>query len=54
MAVQWLNLCLPLQGVQVSSLVVELRSHMPCAKKNKTKEKQYCNKFNKDCKNGPH
>ena len=37
MAVQWLRLCLPaLQGVQVPSLVQELRSSMPCGQKNKT------------------
>ena len=27
-AVQWLKLCLPVQGVQVQSLDRELRSHM--------------------------
>ena len=27
---------------------------MPHDQKNKTKEKQYCNKFNKNFKNGPH
>ena len=27
-----------------------LRSHIPCG----PKQKQYCNKFNKDFKNGPH
>ena len=48
LAVQWLRLCLPIQGVQVQSLVREPRSHMPCSQKNK--EKQYCNKFNKDLK----
>ena len=26
--VQWLRLCLPMQGAQVQSLVSELRSHM--------------------------
>ena len=29
MAVLWLRLCLPKQGVQVRSLTGELRSHMP-------------------------
>ena len=51
-----------MEGVWVQSLVGELRSHMPGGKKqqNKTKEKtpikqkEYCNKFNKDLKNGPH
>ena len=42
------------QGVQVQSLVEELRSHMPCGQKNQSiKQKQYCNKFNKDLKNSP-
>ena len=44
----------PMQGVQVQSLVGELRSHMPCDQKKKTKQKQYCNEFNKDFENGPH
>ena len=39
------------------SLVRELRSHMPQGQKEKKpknlKQKQYCNKFNKDFKNGP-
>ena len=38
LAVQWLGLHLPMQG----------------PKKQNTKQKQYCNKFNKDFKNGPH
>ena len=38
-----------MQGVQVQSLVGELGSHMPCGQKNKKmKQKQYCNKLNKD------
>ena len=28
LVVQWLTLCLPMQGVQVLFLVVELESHM--------------------------
>ena len=34
----------------------ELRCHMPPGQKKKQnrKQKQYCNKFNKDLKNGPH
>ena len=52
LAVQWLRLRLPMQGVQVQSLVGERRSHMPCGQK--AKQKQYCNKFNKHFKNGPH
>ena len=27
--VQWLRICLPMQGMQVRSLVGELRAHMP-------------------------
>ena len=59
--VQWLTLCLPMEGVWVLSLVRELRSHMPRSQKQTNKQptpikqKQYCNKFNKDLKkNGPH
>ena len=52
---QWLRPHLPRQRVQVQSLVKELRLHMPVAKKQKTiKQKQYCNKFYKDFKNGPY
>ena len=29
LVVQWLSICLPVQGMQVQSLVGELRSHMP-------------------------
>ena len=36
LAVQWLRLCLPMQGVRVRSLVGELRSHMPRDQKTKT------------------
>ena len=33
----------------------ELRSHICCGQKNKNiKQKQYCNKFNKNFKNGSH
>ena len=42
-------------GVQLRSVVGELRSHMSWGQKNQNiKQKQYCNKFNKDFKNGPH
>jgi len=48
LAVQWLRLCLPIQGLQVQSLAGELRSHMPHGQKKKKKsQKQYCNKFKK-------
>ena len=51
---QWLRLCLPMQGMQVWSLVGELRSHMPCSQKSQNiKQKQYCNKFNRLLKS-PH
>ena len=43
---QWLRLCLPMQGLWVRSLVRQLRSHIPGGQKTKTKQKQYCNKFN--------
>ena len=44
-------------GSMLQSLVGELRSHRPHAswpKKKKKRKKQYCNKFNKDFKNGLH
>ena len=48
--------------VPVQSLVRELKSHLPQDQKPKhkrpknqnVKQEQYCNKFNKDFKNGPH
>ena len=44
------RLRLPIRGLRIQSLVRELRS-----KKNQNrKQKQYCNKFNKDFKNGSH
>ena len=50
--VQWFKLLPPMQ---VRSLVGELRSYMPWGqKKQNIKLKQYCNKLNKDFKNGPH
>ena len=36
LAVQWLRLCLPMQGVRVWSLVGELGSHMPHGQETKT------------------
>ena len=36
LAVQWLRFHLPMKGVQVQSLVGELRSHMPQGQKTKT------------------
>ena len=52
-AVPWLKFRLPVR-VWVWSLVRQLRSHMTCGQKPKPKQKQYCNKFNKDFKNSPH
>ena len=45
--------------IPVQSLISELRSHMPCSRKtnkqtNTIKQKQCCNTFNKDFKEGPH
>ena len=58
LVVQWLRLCLPRQWVWVHSLVRELRCLMDKKKKQKkkqnTKQEQYCNKFNKEFKNGPY
>ena len=56
LAVPWLRLRLPIQGLWVQSLVGELRSHMACGQTTKTlkKQRQYCDKFNNDFKNGPH
>ena len=51
----WLKWLSSSNGVQVWSLVRELRSHLPQSRKNQTiKQRQYCNKFNKDFKTGPH
>ena len=48
LAVQWLGLCLLMHRVQVQFLVRDLIAHMPHSQK--TKQKQCCNKFNKDFK----
>ena len=49
--VQWLKFCLTMRGVQVGSLVRELKSHMPRGQKNQNiKQKWYCNKLNKNFK----
>ena len=40
LASQWLRLHLPVQGVQVGSLVGELRSHMPHGQKTKTQKSE--------------
>ena len=55
LVVQWLRLCLPMQGVWVQYLVRKLRSHMPRGQKSKNiKQKQYYNKFNKKFLNSPY
>ena len=55
LVVQWLRLCFPLQRVRIWSLVRELRTHMPHGQQPQNiKQKQYCNKFNKDFKNDLH
>ena len=51
---QWLRLGLPTQGVQVQSLVWELEFLILCGQKPIKHQKQQCNEFNKDTKNGPH
>ena len=50
LAVQWLRPHLPMKGLQVWSLLGELRSHMPQGQKTKTQNIKHCNKFNKDFK----
>ena len=57
LAVQWLRFCLPMQG-SASSIPgqgAEI-SHASCPRKTKQniKRKQYCNKFKKGFKKGPH
>ena len=43
-----------MKGVHVSSLAGELRPDMPWGQNQNIKQKQYCNKFNKDFTNGSH
>ena len=53
--VQWLRPCLPVQRAWDQSLAGKLKSHTYLGPKNQNiKQKQHCNKFNKDFKNGPH
>ena len=56
LVVQWLRLNLPIQGVWIWSLVGQEPkiTHALWAKNQNIKQKPYCNKFNKDFKNGPH
>ena len=43
LVVQWLRVCLPVLGMQVQPLILELRFHMPwsTAKKKKLKSKKH-------------
>ena len=53
LAVQWLRPHFPVQGVRVQTRVGKLRSHMTHGPKNQNvKQKQNCNKCNKDFKSG--
>ena len=52
LVVQWLRLNLPMRAIQVQSLAKI--PHALCPINQNIKEKQYCNKFNKDFKNDPH
>ena len=55
LAVQWSRLHLPTQVVWVQSLLGELRPQMPHGQENQNiEQKQYCNRFNKNFKNGSH
>ena len=55
LVVQWLRLCLPMQWGRGSIPGLGARiPHASWPKKQNIKQKQYCNKFNKDFKNGPH
>ena len=51
LVVQWLRLCFPVQSIP--DWVARI-PHTLWSKNPKVKQKQYCNKFNKDFKNGPH
>ena len=53
--VQWLRLCLPMEGgVGVIICQGVKIPHTSQPKNENIKQKQYCNKFNKYFKNGPH
>ena len=52
--VQWLRHPLPTQGIWVLSLGQGAKiTHALPPKNQSIKQKQYCNKFNEDFKNGP-
>ena len=55
LAVQWLKLHLSMQGGEGSIPGQGVKiPHALGPKSQNIKQKQYCNKFNKDFKNGPH
>ena len=49
-----LESAIPLQEVWVQSLLREVIPHASRPKEQNIKQKEYCNKFNKDFKNGPY
>ena len=38
--VQWLRFCVAIQAAWVQSLIRELRSHIPCSQREKTKDEE--------------
>ena len=52
--VQWLRPYLPMQGVWVLSPLRAKIPHVSWPENQNIKQKQYCNKFIKDFKNGSH
>ena len=53
--IQWLRLCLPMQALWIWSLTGELcRTYASGPKNQNIKQKQYCNRFTRDFKNGVH
>ena len=52
--VQWLRPYHPMQGVWVLSPFGAKIPHISQPENQNIKQKQYCNKFSKDFKNGPH
>ena len=54
LGVWWLRLHLPMQGIWIQPLVGEPTSCMPQPKNPNMKQKQYCNRFNKNFTNGPY
>ena len=54
LVVQWLRLCLSMQGGKFDPLLGNSCPTCFIAKIKRTRQKQCCNKFNRDFKNGPH